>query len=91
MGIVVSFVPRGSIFRENSFYRAPGDKWAQEIYGGCPQQRHATEEPGKIQGRDRVGLVEGSCVYLIRGVCIRGPRGQYSEKIRSIEKPVVQD
>ena len=39
---------------------------------GCPKQWHATEEPGKVQGRDRVGIVEGSCVYLIRGFSIRG-------------------
>ena len=39
---------------------------------GCPQQRHATEKPGKVQGRDRVAIVEGSCVYLICGVSIRG-------------------
>ena len=24
-----------------------------------PQQRYATGEPGKVQGRDRVGIVEG--------------------------------
>ena len=39
---------------------------------GVPQQRYATGEPGKVQGRDRVGIVEGSCVYLARGVSIRG-------------------
>ena len=69
---VVPFAPRVSIFGENSFYRAPGGKWAQETCVECPQQRRATEEPGKVQGRDRVGIVEGSCGYLIRGVSIRG-------------------
>ena len=36
-----------------------------------PQQRHATEEPGKVQGRDRVGIVERSCGYRARGVSFR--------------------
>ena len=26
-----------------------------------PRQQYATEEPGKVQGRDHVGIVEGSC------------------------------
>ena len=30
------------------------------------------EEPGKVQGQDRVGLIEGSCVYLICGNSVRG-------------------
>ena len=96
MGIITPFAPRGSVFRENSFYRAPGAKWAQETSAGCLQQRYATGEPGKVQGRDRVWIVEGSfkyrargrtrqssatdrdgivgrsCVYLARGVSIRG-------------------
>ena len=71
-GYCCPLCPMGSIFGENSFYRAPGSKWAQEICVECPQQRRATEEPGKVQGRDRVGIVEGSCGYLIRGVSIRG-------------------
>ena len=33
-----------------------------------PQQRYATGEPGKVQGGDRVGIVERSCGYLARGV-----------------------
>ena len=70
--IVVPFAPRGSIFGENLFCRYQGDKWAL----------HATEETGKIQERDRRMIVEGACVYLIRGVSIRGPRGQNSRKIR---------
>ena len=37
-----------------------------------PQQRYVTDEPGKIQGRERVGIVEGSCGYRARGVSIRG-------------------
>ena len=30
-----------------------------------------TGETGKVQGRDRVGIAEGSCVYRARGVSIR--------------------
>ena len=71
-GYIGSFAPLGSVLGGNSFHRAPGGKWAQETCVGCPQQRHATEEPGKIQGPGRVGIVEGSCVYLICGVSIRG-------------------
>ena len=56
------------VFGENSFYRAPGDKWAQETCAGCPKQRYIPGEPGNVQGRDRVGIVEGSCGYRARGV-----------------------
>ena len=37
-----------------------------------PQQRYATEKPGKIYGQDGVGIVEASCGYWARGVNIRG-------------------
>ena len=77
VGIVVPFVQRG-LFGDNSFYRAPGGKWTQETCVGCPQQRHATEEPGKVQGRDRVGIVEGPCVYLARG-SVFGEISSYGE------------
>ena len=43
MGIVDPFASRGSVPGKNSFHRAPGDKCA-----GCPQQRYATGEPGKV-------------------------------------------
>ena len=39
---------------------------------GAPQQSHATEEPGKVLGRDHVGNVERSHGYRARGVSIRG-------------------
>ena len=58
-----------------------GGKWPQETCAGCPQQRYATGEPGKFQGRHRVGIVEGSYGYRARGVNTRGkfdlssPRG----------------
>ena len=48
-----------------------------------PQQRYIPGEPGTVQGRDRMGTVEGTWVP--------GPRGQYSGKIHFIEKPGVQD
>ena len=72
VGIVAPLAPRGVSIQENSFYRAPGGKWAQETCAGCPQQRYATGEPGKIQGWDRVGIVE--CFYgnWARGVSIQG-------------------
>ena len=57
VGIVVPFAPQG-LFGENSFYRGPGGKWAHETCVGCSKQRHATEEPGKVQGRDHVEIVE---------------------------------
>ena len=62
----------GSVFGEKSFYLAPGCKWAQETCDGCPQQLYAKGEPGKVQGRDRVGIVEGSCGYRAGRVSIRG-------------------
>ena len=37
-----------------------------------PQQRYVTGKPGKLQGRDRVGILEESCGYRARGVSIRG-------------------
>ena len=39
---------------------------------GCPQQRYTPGEAGNVQGRDRVGIVEGSCGYRARGISIRG-------------------
>ena len=42
----------------------------QETCAGCPQQWYATGEPGKFQGQDRVGIVEGRVGT--------GPAGQYS-------------
>ena len=69
---------------ENSFCRAPGGKWAQETCAECPQQRYAPGESGKVQGRDREGIVEGF-------LWVPGPWGQCSGKIRFIEKPAVQD
>ena len=50
-------------------------KWAPEAYAGCAKELYATEEPGKVQGRDPVGIVEGSYGYRARGVSIRGKFG----------------
>ena len=71
VGIVAPFAPWEFDTWENSFYRAPGGKRAQETCAGCPKQRCATGEPGKVQGMDHVGIVEGSCGYRARGVSIR--------------------
>ena len=38
----------------------------------CTLQWYAPGEPDKVQGRDRVGIVEGSYGYRARGVSIRG-------------------
>ena len=35
-------------------------------------QRYVTGEPGKVQGRDCVGIVESSCGCWARGIIIRG-------------------
>ena len=76
---IFSPMPRGgSVFGENSFYRALAGRWAQETCAVCPQQRFITGEPGKVQGRDSV-------------VIVSSPAVQYSEKIRLIEKPGIQD
>ena len=37
--IVVPFAFEESVFGKNSFNRAQGGKWAEEISAGCPQQR----------------------------------------------------
>ena len=74
----------GSVFGENYFYRAPAGKWAQETSVGCPQQRYLTGETDKVQGRDRVRIVEGSCGYRVRRVSIR-------EKLVFIEISAEQD
>ena len=70
--IVAPFAPRGVGTREKFILSSPRGKWAQETFAVCPQQRYATREPGKVQGWDRVGIVEGSCGYRVCGVSIRG-------------------
>ena len=63
---------RESVFGGNSFYRVPGCILAQKTCAGCPQQRYTTGEPGKSQGQDRVGIVEGSWGYQTQRVSVRG-------------------
>ena len=72
VAIVAPVAPRGSVFGENSFYRAPAGKSTQQTCAGRPQLRYATGEPGKVQGRDRVVIVQGFCGYRARRVSIRG-------------------
>ena len=72
VGIVDPFAPWCSVFGENTFYRAPEGRWAQETCAGCPQQRYTTGEPGKVQGRDHVDVEEGSCGSRARRVNIHG-------------------
>ena len=72
VGIVASFATRVVGTRGKCFCRVPGSKWAREICAGCPQQRYTTGESGKVQGRDRKGIVEESCGYRARGVSIQG-------------------
>ena len=72
VGILAPFDQGGVGTREESFYQVPGGKWAQETCVVCPQQRYATGEPGIVQGRDHVGIVEGPCGYRTRGVSIWG-------------------
>ena len=50
---------------------APFTPQLQETCAGCHQQRYTTGEPGKVQGWDRVGIVEWSLSYRARGVSIR--------------------
>ena len=79
--LLLSLLHRGSKFGENSFYRAPCGKRAQETCAGCPRQGCDTRESGKVPERDQVGIVDR----------VSGPRGQYSEKIRFIEKHGIQN
>ena len=59
--IVAPFTPRGISVRGQFVLSSPRGKWAQEPCAGCPQQKYPTGKPGKVQGRDHVGIVEGSC------------------------------
>ena len=58
---------------KSSLYRAEGGggEWAQEPCAGCPQQRYATEGPGKLHSRGCVGIGERSCGYQASRVSIR--------------------
>ena len=89
VGIVAPFAHGGSVFGENSFYRAPWGQWAQETCVDCPQQRHATEEPDKrkSQAKFRDGTVWG----LLKGPVCTWPVGSVFGGNSWYEKPGVQD
>ena len=53
-------LPNGGRYSGNIRSIEPhGGTWAQETCVGCPQQRYATGEPGKLQGRGHVGIEKG--------------------------------
>ena len=72
VGIVALFAPRGVSIRGKFVLLSARGKWAQETSAGCPKQRYATGEPDKVQERDHMWIVDGSCGYQARGVSIRG-------------------
>ena len=55
-------LPHGGQYSGKIRLIEPQGVYPQETRAGCPQQRYATGEPGKVQGRDRVGIVERSRV-----------------------------
>ena len=64
---------------ENSFYQAPGGTWAQETCAGAPQQRYATGEPGKVQGRVPRGKYLGE-IRFIEKPGVQGEGGRHVGK-----------
>ena len=64
--IVARIAPRGSSIRGKFVLSSPRGYSAQETCAGRPQQRYATGEPGNVQGRDRVGIVEGGPAVSVR-------------------------
>ena len=71
VGIIVPFAHWGWVPREISFYRAPGGNGTRRLVPGAPSSgTHGSIKPSS--GPDRVGLIEGSCGYRARGVCIWG-------------------
>ena len=69
VGIFAPFCPRGYI---RGTIRHIEPKGVLGTCARCPKQRYATEEPGKVLGRDPVGIVEGTSGCRARGVSIRG-------------------
>ena len=47
----------GSVPRKIRFIEPQGVNGHRRPVPGAPKQRYATGEPGKVQGRDRVGIV----------------------------------
>ena len=54
--IVAPFAPRGSIFGENSFYRAPGNKWLRRPVPGAPSSCTLRESQAKFRDGTVCGL-----------------------------------
>ena len=71
VGIVAPFAPRGSVFGELRCIEPRGQMGTGDLCRVL-QQQYATGEPGKVQGRERGGIVEGSCGYRARRVSIIG-------------------
>ena len=83
VGIVAPFAPRGSVFRENSSYRAPGGISTGDPYRVPPaavRHRRARQSSGT-----------GPCGDCRKIPCVPGPCDKCSGKICFIEKPRVQD
>ena len=75
VGIVAPFAPMGAGTRGTFVLSTRGGNGPRRRVSGAPSSGtlgYATGEPGKLQSRDRVGIVEGSCGYRARGVSIRG-------------------
>ena len=83
-GIVAPFPPVGAFIRGKFVFSSFREKMGTGDGTGpsascmyccplCPTGgRYVTGEPGKLQGRNRVRIIEGSCGYRARGVSIRG-------------------
>ena len=70
--IVAPFAPLGMDTRGRFVLSSPRGKWDQETCAGYALQQYATGVPGTVHESDRMGIVEGSCEYRARGVCIWG-------------------
>ena len=57
VGIFCLLCPTGVGTRGKFVLSSPGGLETQGTCAGCPEQRYATGEPGKVQGRDRVGIL----------------------------------
>ena len=71
VGIVAPFAPLGTVPGENRFNEPRVEIGTEDLFR-VPLAAVRHEEPGKLQGRDRVWIVKGSCEFRVRGVSIRG-------------------
>ena len=53
VGIIDPLPHRESVFGENSIYRDPGCKWAQETYARCHPTSRGTTRESQAKFRDR--------------------------------------